>query len=80
MSQSPVNTLRRKKKLAPAPPAGAQKMSFLHSESHNVKNNNNDVIDLKQYSHYPVSEKVSGTFSLLILILIVSGQTNKECY
>ena len=58
MSQSPVNTLRRKKKLAPAPPAGAQKMSFLHSESHNVKNNNHDVIDLKQYSHYPVSEKV----------------------
>ena len=70
MSQSPVNTLRRKKKLAPAPPAGAQKMSFLHSESHNVKNNNN--IDLKQYSHYPVSEKVSAKFSLLILHSITS--------
>ena len=53
MSQTPVNTLRRKKKLAPAPPAGNTAQSFLHSES-----NNNDVTDLKQYSHYPVDEKV----------------------
>ena len=58
MSQTPVNTLRRKKKLAPAPPAGNTAQSFLHSESNNVKNNNNDVTDLKQYSHYPVDEKV----------------------
>ena len=62
MNQSPVNTLRRKKKLAPAPPAGsmAQKMSFLHSNNNNVNNNNNHADhDFKQYSHYPVNEKVS---------------------
>ena len=60
MSQSPVNNLRRKKKLAPAPPAVsmAQKMSFLHSNNNNVNNNNDGNMDFKQYSHYPVNEKV----------------------
>ena len=62
MSQTPGNTLRRKKKVAPAPPVGSngsmgQKMSFLYSNSSSNNDNNGEMIS--EYSHNPADENVS---------------------